>query len=79
MREDGIGGFIDRNYVPIPIDAENLSIDLEGFREKAYETRPKLIMLGSAMYIFLEPFREIVSIAREIGAMVSCDVSHNLV
>ena len=76
MREDGIGGFIDRNYVPIPIDAENLSIDLEGFREKAYETRPKLIMLGSAMYIFLEPFREIVSIAREIGAMVSCDVSH---
>ena len=76
MREDGIGGFIDRNYVPIPIDADNLSIDLEGFKKAAHEARPKLIMLGSAMYIFLEPFKEIVEVAREIGAIVSCDVSH---
>lgn len=76
MRVDGIGGYIERNYVPIPADLENLCIDMNHFEQAVMETRPKLIMLGSAMYIFTEPFEEVVRIAKKVGAMVACDVSH---
>lgn len=76
MRHDGIGGFIDRNYVPIPADVENLCIDMSRFEQAVMEAKPKLIMLGSAMYIFTEPFEEVVRIAKKVGAIVSCDVSH---
>lgn len=78
MREDGIGGFIDRRYVPIPADKDKLCIDMDKFEAAVLESRPKLIMLGSAMYIFLEPFKEIVQIAKKVGALVCCDVSHTL-
>ncbi|MBQ8217300.1 MAG: hypothetical protein IJZ91_04980 [Oscillospiraceae bacterium] len=78
MRKDGFGQFIKRNYVDIPVDASNLCIKMDEFEELALRERPRLIMLGSALYIFNEPFREIRAIADKIGALVYVDVSHTL-
>lgn len=78
MRTDGFGQFIRRNYVDIPIDKDELRIDLEAFEKAAQMHRPRLIMLGSALYIFNEPFRDIRNIADKIGALVYVDVSHTL-
>lgn len=76
MRTDGFGQFIQRRYLDIPIDTDSLTIKMDEFRETALRERPRLIMLGSALYIFNEPFEEIRRIADEVGALVCVDVSH---
>jgi len=76
MRQEGIAGFLDRKIVGIPYHRETLEVDLNAFRELALKERPSLIFIGSAMYLFMEPFREISEIAKEVGAFTCCDVSH---
>lgn len=78
MRTDGIGEYLNRNYVDIPIDDQRMCIDLEAFEKRVLAVKPQLIMLGSALYLFNEPFREIKAIAQKVGAIVMCDVSHTL-
>lgn len=76
LRGDGIAGFLDRKLVGIPYDQETLDIDMPAFRRLVLSERPSLIFLGSALYLFMEPFREVRAIADEVGAFVGCDVSH---
>ena len=76
MRPDGIVGYLDRRYVPLPLDASGLCLDAERCREAILRERPRLILLGSALYLFYEPFRQIAEAAREVGAVTCCDVSH---
>ncbi len=76
LRQEGIAGFLDRKIIGIPYCRETLSIDLDAFRESVLKERPSLIFIGSAFYLFMEPFREIHAIAEEVGAFVCCDVSH---
>ncbi|MDO4573429.1 MAG: hypothetical protein Q4C13_08670 [Clostridia bacterium] len=76
LRSDGLAGFMDLRVEDIPYDPATLELDLERFRETALRVRPSLILLGSALYLFMEPFNEIRRIADEVGAYVSCDVSH---
>lgn len=76
MREDGIGGYLDRRFLPLPLDGDGLSLDAERCCELILREKPRLILLGSALYLFYEPFRQIAEAARQVGAISACDVSH---
>lgn len=76
LRSEGIAGYLDRKVVGIPYDRGTLQVDLDAFRTCVRKERPSLIFLGSALYLFMEPFRQIRQIADEVGAWVCCDVSH---
>ncbi len=76
MRADGIGGYLDRRFVPLPLEKDGLSLDTERCRELILREKPRLILLGSALYLFYEPFRQIAEAARQVGAITACDVSH---
>ena len=76
MRIDGFGGYLDRNFVDLPLDPSGLRIDTERCVELIRKVKPQLVMLGSALYLFYEPFSEIAAAARSVGAVTCCDVSH---
>ncbi|AJE49137.1 serine hydroxymethyltransferase [Celeribacter indicus] len=64
------------DVVSYEVDAETHLIDMEKVREKALETRPKLIVAGASAYprrIDFEGFRRI---ADEVGAWLMVDMAH---
>ncbi|ETA49636.1 serine hydroxymethyltransferase [Ponticoccus alexandrii] len=64
------------DVVSYEVDAETHLIDMEKLREKALETRPKLIVAGASAYprkIDFEGFRKI---ADEVGAYLMVDMAH---
>ena len=64
------------DVVSYEVDADSHLIDMEKVREKALETKPKLIVAGASAYprkIDFEGFRKI---ADEVGAYLLADMSH---
>ncbi|WP_265517175.1 serine hydroxymethyltransferase [Nitratireductor luteus] len=64
------------DVVSYEVDAKTHLIDMEKLREKALETRPKLIVAGASAYprkIDFEGFRKI---ADEVGAYLMVDMAH---
>ena len=51
-------------------------IDLDAVRELAVNNKPKLIWVGSTAYVRRLPFKEMASIADEVGAYLAADISH---
>jgi len=50
---------VDLKPVAVPWDGQNYNIDLDGTLALIEEHRPKLVVLGSAMFLFPQPVREI--------------------
>ena len=64
------------DVVSYEVDADSHLIDMEKVRERALETRPKLIVAGASAYprkIDFEGFRKI---ADEVGAYLMVDMAH---
>ncbi len=64
------------DVVSYEVDADSHLIDMEKVREKALETKPKLIVAGASAYprqIDFEGFRKI---ADEVGAYLMVDMAH---
>lgn len=76
LRPDGFGGLLDRKFVEIPLEGSGLRVDLDRLIDLIYREKPQLILLGSALYLFYEPFSEIAAAAKAVGAITCCDVSH---
>ena len=64
------------DVVSYEVDAETHLIDMEKVREKALETRPKLIVAGASAYPRRIDFAGFRSIADEIGAYLMVDMAH---
>ena len=61
-----------------PVDSSRYTIDLERAKQIVCEHKPKLLTLGSSIFLFPHPVREIKAVAEDIGAYVSYDASHVL-
>ncbi len=71
----GIRGLEVLHY---PFDMERLNIDIDETRKLAEKERPKVLVLGSSLFLFPHPVKEIAEIAKEVDAKVIYDGSHVL-
>lgn len=77
-RYDGPAGIRGLNIFDIPMDAKELTVDLEAFKVQARKIKPKLVTLGASMTLFPFPVKEMVSIVQEWGGKVYFDGAHQL-
>lgn len=77
-RIDGPAGVRGLKIVDIPMDAQELTVDLEQFRKTAALVRPKLIALGASMTLFPFPLKEMAEIAAEWGGKLFFDGAHQI-
>lgn len=77
-RSDGPAGVRGLRIVDIPVDPEDLSVDLESFAEVARRERPVLVALGASMTLFPYPVSEMATVVGEWGGRVFFDGAHQL-
>jgi len=77
-REAGYGGHRGLQYHDIPYDNDEFNIDLDGFTEVARKHRPRLIIVGTSLFLFPHPLREMSRIAEDLGAKIMYDGAHVL-
>ena len=75
-REGGPPGIYHLEVVDLPIDPEELNVDLEAYKEAVYAHRPKLIIPGAMIVLFPYPLREMYEIAQDAGAIIAYDGAH---
>jgi glycine hydroxymethyltransferase len=78
----GTAGFIrDLEVNNYPFDEESFTIDVDKTAQVVRDLKdqgksPKLFVLGASVFLFPHPVREIVQIARNLGAKVMYDGAH---
>ena len=79
-RQQGYAGFRGLNILDIPFDYAEWNIDLVKLRQltEKLTTRPKVFVVGTSVFLFPHPLKEIVEIASEVGAKVWYDAAHVL-
>ena len=70
--------YFDRIRVDIPFNHEKFNIDLSQALEILFQEKPRLIFLGSALFLFPHPVKAIADIVHEYGGTVAYDGSHVL-
>lgn len=77
-RQDGPAGIRGLKIADIPMNAEELTVDLEEFKRVARELKPKLVTLGASMTLFPFPIKEMAEIVSEWGGKIFFDGAHQL-
>lgn len=77
-RLDGPAGVRGLKIIDIPMDPDELTVDLNVFRKIAPLVKPKLITLGLSMTLFPFPIQEMAAIAAEWGGKIFFDGAHQL-
>lgn len=77
-RPDGPAGVRGLKIVDIPMDPDELVVDLEVFRKVAPLVRPKLVALGASMTLFPFPLQAMSEIVAEWGGKIFFDGAHQI-
>lgn len=79
-RTEGYAGFRGLRVIDIPFDYEEWNIDLNKLKDMVdkLESKPKLFVIGSSVFLFPHPLKQLSGIAAEIGAKVWYDGAHVL-
>jgi glycine hydroxymethyltransferase len=77
-RIDGPAGVRGLKIVDVPMDPDELVVDLDFFRKMAPLVRPKLVALGASMTLFPYPLKEMVETLAEWGGKVFFDGAHQI-
>jgi len=64
------------NFVPYGVDPKTETIDYEQVRQRAEESRPKLIVAGASAYPRVINFAKFKEIADSVGALLMVDMAH---
>src|SRR4029077_11239953 len=64
------------DFVAYGVDDESETLDYDAIRDRAKETRPKLIVAGATAYSRVIDFDAFRSIADDIGALLMVDAAH---
>lgn len=75
-REEGYPGDRGLRIIDIPFDTEEFNIDLKGFKKAAAKSRARLIIVGTSLFLFPQPLRELKTAADELGAKLWYDGAH---
>lgn len=77
-RPDGPAGVRGLKIVDVPMDPDELVVDLDLFRKVAPLVRPKLVALGASMTLFPFPLTEMAEIVAEWGGKIFFDGAHQI-
>lgn len=77
-RVDGPSGVRGLKIVDVPMDPDELVVDLDLFRAMAPLVRPKLAAIGASMTLFPYPLAEMSAIVAEWGGKVFFDGAHQI-
>ncbi|WP_421101861.1 serine hydroxymethyltransferase [Sporosarcina psychrophila] len=77
-RHDGPAGIRGLKIADIPMNTEELTVDLKEFERVAKELKPKLVTLGASMTLFPFPIKEMSEIVKEWGGKIFFDGAHQL-
>lgn len=77
-RQDGPAGIRGLKIADVPMDADELTVDLEEFKRVARKLKPKLVTLGASMTLFPFPIKEMAEIVNEWGGKIFFDGAHQL-
>jgi len=64
--------------IELPLNIEDWNIDVDKATKLIEEVKPKIVMLGSSLYLFPHPTKELAEAAHAIGAKLIHDVAHVL-
>lgn len=77
-RKDGPAGIRGLNIWDVPMDPNEMEVDLDEFIKVAREIKPKIVALGASMTLFPLPVKEISETVKEWGGRVFFDGAHQL-
>jgi glycine hydroxymethyltransferase len=77
-RIDGPAGVRGLKIVDVPIDPDELIVDMDLFRKMAPLVCPKLVALGASMTLFPFPLKEMSEILAEWGGKLYFDGAHQI-
>ncbi|MDA8192379.1 MAG: serine hydroxymethyltransferase [Thermaerobacter sp.] len=77
-RSDGPAGVRGLTIYDVPMDAQELTVDLEAFILLARKVQPKLVVLGASMTLFPFPLKAMAEIVSEWGGRIIFDGAHQL-
>ena len=77
-RSDGPAGVRGLKIVDVPMDPDELVVDLDLFRKMAPLVRPKLVALGASMTLFPFPLKEMAEVVAEWGGKIFFDGAHQV-
>lgn len=77
-RADGPAGVMGRVIVDVPVDPDELVVDVDRFRVAAEAAKPKLVALGFSMTLFPQPVTAMKKIVAEWGGRFFFDAAHQL-
>ena len=77
-RSDGPAGVRGLKIVDVPMDPDELVVDMDLFRRMAPLVRPKLVALGASMTLFPFPLREMSETVAEWGGKIFFDGAHQI-
>jgi glycine hydroxymethyltransferase len=77
-RPQGYPGYRGLRVIDIPFDYTDYNIDINRLAQVADKTRPKVMIVGTSLFLFPHPLKEIREIADDIGAKVWYDGAHVL-
>lgn len=72
----GAAGLYGLTTLAAPVDVDGYTVDVDGLRALARETRPALITVGGSLNLFPHPVARIREVADEVGALVLSDAAH---
>lgn len=76
--EFGAAGIRGLKVSHMPVNLEEMNLDIDGSRKVILEAKPKLINAGGTIFLFPHPLRELKEAADEVGAVLTYDASHVL-
>lgn len=77
-RMDGPAGVRGLKIVDVPMDPDELVVDLDLFRKMAPLVRPKLVALGASMTLFPFPLQAMSEVLAEWGGQIFFDGAHQI-
>ncbi|MFH1126694.1 MAG: serine hydroxymethyltransferase [archaeon] len=76
--EFGAAGIRGLEVRHMPLDRDEMNLDIDKSRKVILEHKPKLVNAGGTIFLFPHPLKELREAADEVGAVLTYDSSHVL-
>lgn len=77
-RANGAPGILRLKVMNLPWDNDEFNVDVDKSIKLIREVKPKIVILGSSVYLFPHPVRELLDAVHEVNAVLLHDSAHVL-
>jgi glycine hydroxymethyltransferase len=76
--EDGVPKYLKLRTIGFPFSKETMNIKADEAADLILQEKPRVVIFGASLILFPQPVKELIAMAREVGAHVGYDGSHVL-